>query len=133
MSIASQGQILPEWNDLMRITTSELRRVVTISEHRSGFLLQTYLNCRNLTAMALATANDLQADSLLSLSQAKVGCDFQIKLLSGPACDQLRDLGFCETLQVRKLADGRNLICSVCGTRLALSRELASQVMVAVA
>jgi ferrous iron transport protein A len=83
--------------------------------------------------MSPAKANDLQADSLLSLSQAKVGCDFQIKLLTGPACDELRDLGFCETLQVRKLADGRNLICSVCGTRLALSRELAAQVMVAVA
>ena len=117
----------------MRITTPELRKPVTISEGARGFLLQIHLNCRTLTGMALATVNDLHADSLLSLSQAKVGCDFQIKLLSGPACDQLRDLGFCETLQVRKLADGRNLICSVCGTRLALSRELASQVMVAVA
>jgi ferrous iron transport protein A len=83
--------------------------------------------------MALATAQDLETDSLLSLSQAKVGCDFRIKFLNGPACEQLRKLGFCETLQVRKLADGRNLICSVCGTRLALSRELASQVMVAIA
>jgi Fe2+ transport system protein FeoA len=83
--------------------------------------------------MALATAQELETDSLLSLSQAKVGCDFRIKFLSGPACEQLRKLGFCETLQVRKLADGRNLICSVGGTRLALSRELASQVMVAVA
>jgi ferrous iron transport protein A len=83
--------------------------------------------------MALATAQELETDSLLSLSQAKVGCDFRIKFLNGPACEQLRKLGFCETLQVRKLADGRNLICSVCGTRLALSRELASQVMVAVA
>jgi ferrous iron transport protein A len=83
--------------------------------------------------MALATAQELETDSLLSLSQAQVGCDFRIKFLNGPACEQLRKLGFCETLQVRKLADGRNLICSVCGTRLALSRELASQVMVAVA
>jgi len=83
--------------------------------------------------MALATAQELETDSLLSLSQAKVGCDFRIKFLNGPACEQLRKLGFCETLQVRKLADGRNLICSVCGTRLALSRELASQVMVSVA
>jgi len=95
--------------------------------------LQIHLNCRILIAMALATAQELEADSLLSLSQAKVGCDFRIKFLQGPACEQLRKLGFCETLQVRKLADGRNLICSVCGTRLALSRELASQVMVAVA
>jgi len=34
-------------------------------------------------------------------------------------------------IQVRKLAGGRNLICSVCGTRMAISRELADQVMVA--
>jgi len=83
--------------------------------------------------MALVTATDLQAESLLSLSQAQVGCDFRIKVLNGPACEQLRNLGFCETLQVRKLSNGRNLICSVCGTRLALSRELADQVMVAAA
>lgn len=80
--------------------------------------------------MALASATDLQTDSLQSLAQATVGCDFRIRFLQGPACDQLRRLGFCETLQIRKLANGRNLICSVCGTRLALSRELADHVMV---
>lgn len=75
-------------------------------------------------------AQDLKIDNLMSLSQAQVGCDFQIRYLEGPACEQLRNLGFCETLQVRKLADGRNLICSVCGTRLAVSSELAEQVKV---
>jgi hypothetical protein len=33
-------------------------------------------------------------------------------------------------VNVRKLADGRNLICSVCGTRLAVSNELAEQIKV---
>ena len=80
--------------------------------------------------MAQAHVTDLENDSLQSLSQAAVGCDFHIRFLEGPACDQLRRLGFCETLQVRKLAEGRNLICSVCGTRLALSRKLAEQVLV---
>ena len=56
--------------------------------------------------------------------------DFRIRFLEGPACEQLRRLGFCETLQIRKLANGRNLICSVCGTRMALSRDLADQVLV---
>lgn len=74
--------------------------------------------------------HQLEADSLQSLAQAQVGCDFRIRQLEGPACDQLRNLGFCETIQVRKLANGRNLICSVCGTRMALSRELADQVKV---
>lgn len=75
--------------------------------------------------------NDLKTDSAITLNQARVGCDLRIQGVNGPACDRLRDLGFCEQLQVRKLANGRNLICSVCGTRLAISRDLAEQVMVA--
>ncbi len=81
--------------------------------------------------MVHALVNDLTADSAMTLNQARVGCDLRIQVLSGPSCDRLRDLGFCEQLQVRKLANGRNLICSVCGTRLAISRELADQVFVA--
>jgi ferrous iron transport protein A len=68
--------------------------------------------------------------ALLSLAEAGVGRDFQIERIEGPGCEQLRRLGFCETLSVRKLTDGRNLVCSVCGTRLALSSELAEQVKV---
>lgn len=73
---------------------------------------------------------DLELDSAMTLNQAGVGCDMQIRVLSGPGCERLRDLGFCEQLQVRKLAHGRNLICSVCGTRMAISRDLADQVFV---
>jgi ferrous iron transport protein A len=80
--------------------------------------------------MSPAVPEDLKTDNLMSLSEAKVGCDFQIRSLEGPACEQLRNLGFCETLRVRKLAGGRNLICSVCGTRLAVSSELAEQIKV---
>jgi len=74
---------------------------------------------------------DLEIDSAMTLSQVGVGCDVTIRFLSGPGCERLRDMGFCEQMQVRKLAGGRNLICSVCGTRMAISRELADQVMVA--
>lgn len=68
--------------------------------------------------------------NLQNLTQARVGCDLQIEAVDGPACDQLRNLGFCESLPVRKLAQGRNLVCSVCGTRVALSQELGKQVLV---
>lgn len=81
--------------------------------------------------MFRSLVQDLHTDSAVTLNQARVGCDLRIELLSGPACDRLRDLGFCEQLQVRKLSGGRNLICSVCGTRMAISRELAEQVLVA--
>lgn len=73
---------------------------------------------------------DLTTDSIMTLSQAAVGCDFQIKLVAGPACRQLREIGFCEQMRVRKLTHGRNMLCTVCGTRLALSKELADQVQV---
>lgn len=76
------------------------------------------------------SAADLALDSTMTLTQVGVGCDVRIRMLSGPSCDRLRNMGFCEQLQVRKLANGRNLLCSVCGTRLAISKELADQVMV---
>lgn len=74
--------------------------------------------------------HELEADSAVTLNQVAVGCDVRICGLNGPECDRLRDLGFCEQLQVRKLSGGRNLICSLCGTRLAISRELAEQIRV---
>ncbi|MEX1048004.1 MAG: FeoA family protein [Akkermansiaceae bacterium] len=75
-------------------------------------------------------ACDPETGRAMTLNQAKVGSDVRIQVLSGPGCERLRDLGFCEQIQVRKLAGGRNLICSVCGTRMAISRKLAEQVLV---
>jgi ferrous iron transport protein A len=73
-------------------------------------------------------AADLEIDSLQSLSQAEVGCDFQIKFVIGPRCQQLRELGLCETVKIRKLQDGSVLVCEVCGSRIALSAKLAKDI-----
>ncbi len=80
--------------------------------------------------MPYANASDLRIDSAMTLNQVKVGCDVQIRVISGPGCDRLRDLGFCEEIKLRKLTAGRNMICSICGTRMAISQELAEQVLV---
>lgn len=84
------------------------------------------------SAPAKASTDQSEVNPLQSLSQAAVGQDLRILALEGSetGCEQLRRLGFCESLQVRKLGNGRNLVCSVCGTRMALSRKLADQVMV---
>ena len=84
------------------------------------------------SAPAKANSDRSKVHSLQSLSQAAVGEDLRIRVLEGSeaGCEQLRRLGFCESLQVRKLGNGRNLVCSVCGTRMALSRKLADQVLV---
>lgn len=75
-------------------------------------------------------AADLELDSALTLSQAATGCEFQIREVEGPSCRQLRDIGFCEQMRVKKLTNGRNMLCTVCGTRLALSKDLADQIRV---
>lgn len=75
-------------------------------------------------------ALDLERDSALTLSQAAIGCEFQIREVEGSACRQLRDIGFCEEMRVKKLTNGRNMLCTVCGTRLALSKDLADQIRV---
>jgi Fe2+ transport system protein FeoA len=80
--------------------------------------------------MSYSHAADLQIDSAVTLNQVGVGCDVRICLLDGPNCDRLRDMGFCEQLKLRKLSGGRNMICCLCGTRMAISRELAEQVVV---
>ena len=81
--------------------------------------------------MSRTLAPSQYPERCLTLNKAKVGSDLRIHVVDGPACQRLRDLGFCENLQVRKLSGGRNLICSICGTRLAISSELAEQVWVA--
>ncbi len=65
-----------------------------------------------------------------TLNEVGVNCDVRISRLSGPSCDRLRDLGFCEQMQLRKISNGRNLVCTVCGAKMAISRELAEQVLV---
>jgi ferrous iron transport protein A len=66
----------------------------------------------------------------LTLNEVGLNCDVRISSLDGPACDRLRDLGFCEEMQLRKLSNGRNLVCTLCGAKMAISRELADQVLV---
>ena len=83
--------------------------------------------------MTRTLAKEQDISRAMTLNQALVGSDLRIQVLRGPGCERLRDLGFCEQIEVRKLTGGRNLICSVCGTRLAISRELAEQVLVKMA
>ncbi|MFC5050198.1 ferrous iron transport protein A [Rubritalea spongiae] len=75
-------------------------------------------------------ATDLKTDSAMTLSQASVGCSVRIDSLQGSACDRLRSMGFCESMEVKKLSHGHNLLCSVCGTKMALNKKLADQILV---
>lgn len=93
--------------------------------------MQQSLNCALLCVKMISDiASDLKVDSAMTLSKARAGCKLRIRQLDGVECQRLREIGFCEELEISKLSNGRNMICSVCGTRLALSRKLGDQVLV---
>ena len=76
-------------------------------------------------------AHSIEIDTTVSLNKAAAGCDLQVELVSGEHCGQLRDLGFCEQMRLRKVTNrGRNLICTICGSRLAISSHLAEHIQV---
>lgn len=65
-------------------------------------------------------------------------CDVSINLLvrikalnAEPAvCQRLREMGFCEFAEIRKVAHGSALLCHVCGVKVALSQCLAKNILV---
>lgn len=70
--------------------------------------------------------------SLTPLSEAEAGPVLSVERLDGneQVCRRLREVGFCEKAEVRLLSRGGQMICHVCGTRLALSRKLAKKIWV---
>ena len=68
----------------------------------------------------------------MNLSQARCGERLKIVNLrtDSPAIARLRELGFCESAEVCKVADRGACICVLLGTRVAIGPELASHVLV---
>ena len=68
----------------------------------------------------------------LNLSRARCGEKLRIISLQcdTQACLRLRELGFCEYNEVRKVADHGTMICCLLGTRVAIGRDLGSKIVV---
>ena len=66
------------------------------------------------------------------LSQVRAGVAVRIKQLCATPLVQnrLRELGFCEDQVINLLTSRGNFICQVCNARLAISEQLAQQIMV---
>lgn len=69
---------------------------------------------------------------LIPLSEAETGPSLSVERLEGneQVCRRLREVGFCEKAEIRLVSRGGQMICYVCGTRLALSRQLANKIWV---
>ncbi len=68
----------------------------------------------------------------LTLAGARCGERLRVVSLCPkcPDCVRLRELGFCESAEVRKVADGGAMICLLSGTRVAIGRALGALVRV---
>lgn len=54
-----------------------------------------------------------------------------LQLLGQPAlCQRLREMGLCESAEIIKVRQGAAILCQVCGTRVALSHDLAESIMI---
>ncbi len=67
-----------------------------------------------------------------SLSQADTGQHVRIECLRGEegVCQRLREMGFCESSVVEKIADTGALICKVCDAKVVISKDLGKNIIV---
>lgn len=74
----------------------------------------------------------MHSETPLNLAAAR--CGDRLKVLgvcpSCPSKVRLLEMGFCESAEVCKVADGSALICNVLGMRVAIGRELGTQILV---
>ena len=67
---------------------------------------------------------------LISLNDAPTGKNLEIKEIKGKSCQKLREMGFCEGLELQKMTDDKCILCTICGTKFAISKELGCDVMI---
>lgn len=67
-----------------------------------------------------------------NLCDSVAGRRLRIECLRGEdgTCERLREMGFCESAIVEKVADSGALICKVCDAKVILSKGLAQNIMV---
>ena len=70
--------------------------------------------------------------TVLTLARAKVGERLRVVSICPDCreCMRLRELGFQDRVEVRKVSDGAAIICSIMGMRVAIGRNLGEHVQV---
>jgi ferrous iron transport protein A len=68
----------------------------------------------------------------LPLTELPTGVPGRVAGLNGQTdfCQRLREMGFCESTVIQRIAGTDMLICELCGTRVALSDRAAQQIVV---
>lgn len=120
-----------------RVTARSFPLGVNKLQKKLKFVIETQSHLRILRQTHFfmkktPTLVETRSQSVTPLSVARAGKSLLVRTLHGAesTCQRLREMGFCESAVVRKLTDGKNFICTVCGTRIALSLEMASHILV---
>jgi ferrous iron transport protein A len=68
----------------------------------------------------------------MPLTELPVGASGRVYALQGEPgiCSRIREMGFCESALIEKIAGHKTLICDLCGTRIALSSSAANHIVV---
>lgn len=79
-----------------------------------------------------STSENSLACDLCPLTRVQAGITVRVRqLLATPSVQsRLRELGFCEDQVIRLITNRTGYICQVCNTRLALSEQMASLILV---
>jgi len=82
---------------------------------------------------AFAMTNPAPKHESQSLRQTRTGERVRVERIEGQpsVCHRLREMGFCETAEVRVINNSGALLCQVCGARVCLSAKLAESIFVA--
>lgn len=80
----------------------------------------------------MPVASNKKSHRRLPLSEIPAGARGRvIKLTAGlDTCQRLREMGFCESAVIEKIAGTHMLICQLCGTRIALSERAARYILI---
>ena len=72
------------------------------------------------------------APQRMRLTDLPVGAAGRVCELAGQPelCQRLREIGFCESAVIEKIAGEKTLICQLCQTRIALSDRAAQHIVV---
>jgi len=68
----------------------------------------------------------------MALTDLPSGASGRVFALQGEpgVCTRLREMGFCESAVVEKIAGERTLLCELCGVRIALNDRAATHILV---
>lgn len=80
----------------------------------------------------MPTSSKKNHQKRLALTELPAGILGRVAELNGKAdlCQRLREMGFCESAVIQKIAGKHMLICQLCGTRVALSNRAAQNILV---